>query len=270
MRDRWTGLALLTGGLAGLAFLLPLWAPEPTRAGALLLYAGAVTEAVQGFRRRTVASQRQAWFGAGLTLLLGILLGNIGWLAGAAITIIVAMAWTTGLMYFLPLVPPLSVVQPPGPWYDSFANAGVFVLLAMGLNIVVGLAGLLDLGYVAFYAIGAYTAAFLASPHFGGVSIVLFSDLPAGFPGIHLPFAVILVLAAALAARTTRTILYYGARTAGELYCTELFDALGVHIVLATGVWILVLMATFEAGKLEAKRVPEQAETAVPPRVELR
>ena len=35
-------------------------------------------------------------------------------------------------MYFLPLVPPLSVVQPPAPWYDSFANAGVFVLLAMG------------------------------------------------------------------------------------------------------------------------------------------
>jgi dihydroorotate dehydrogenase electron transfer subunit len=41
-------------------------------------------------------------------------------------------------------------------------------------------------------------------------------------------------LAAALAARNTRTILYYGARTAGELYCTELFDALGVTIVLAT------------------------------------
>jgi dihydroorotate dehydrogenase electron transfer subunit len=41
-------------------------------------------------------------------------------------------------------------------------------------------------------------------------------------------------LAAALAARNTRTVLYYGARTAGELYCTELFDALGVTIVLAT------------------------------------
>ena len=39
--------------------------------------------------------------------------------------------------------------------------------MAIGLNIVVGFAGLLDLGYVAFYAIGAYTAAFLASPHFG-------------------------------------------------------------------------------------------------------
>ncbi len=46
------------------------------------------------------------------------------------------------------------------PWYDSFANAGVFVLLAMGLNVVVGLAGLLDLGYAAFFAIGAYTYAY--------------------------------------------------------------------------------------------------------------
>src|SRR5260370_37811483 len=40
----------------------------------------------------------------------------------------------------------------------------LFVLLALGLNIVVGFAGLLDLGYAAFFAIGAYTAAFLTSP----------------------------------------------------------------------------------------------------------
>ena len=43
----------------------------------------------------------------------------------------------------------------------------IFGIMAIGLNIVAGFAGLLDLGYVAFYAIGAYTAAFLASPHFG-------------------------------------------------------------------------------------------------------
>ena len=41
------------------------------------------------------------------------------------------------------------------------------MMMALGLNIVVGYAGLLDLGYVAFYAIGAYTAAWFASPHFG-------------------------------------------------------------------------------------------------------
>jgi branched-chain amino acid transport system permease protein len=76
----------------------------------------------------------------------------------------------------------------------------IFAIMAIGLNIVIGFAGLLDLGYVAFYALGAYTAAFLASPHWGGVSVVLFSDLPAGFPGFHLPFVLLVWLAAAVAA----------------------------------------------------------------------
>ena len=52
-------------------------------------------------------------------------------------------------------------------WVDGFANAGVYVLLALGLNIVVGLAGLLDLGYAAFFAIGAYVYAYGASPFTG-------------------------------------------------------------------------------------------------------
>ena len=45
-------------------------------------------------------------------------------------------------------------------WVDSFAAPGVYVLLALGLNVVVGMAGLLDLGYAAFFAIGAYTYAY--------------------------------------------------------------------------------------------------------------
>jgi branched-chain amino acid transport system permease protein len=59
----------------------------------------------------------------------------------------------------------------------------LFVLLSLGLNIVVGFAGLLDLGYIAFYAVGAYTYALLASPHFN----------------LHLPFWVILPIGAAIA-----------------------------------------------------------------------
>ena len=47
----------------------------------------------------------------------------------------------------------------------------VFIMMAVGLNIVVGYAGLLDLGYVAFYAVGAYTAGWLASGHFQQVKI---------------------------------------------------------------------------------------------------
>jgi branched-chain amino acid transport system permease protein len=52
-------------------------------------------------------------------------------------------------------------------WVRILDFAILYVFLALGLNIVVGFAGLLDLGYIAFYAVGAYTWALLASPHFG-------------------------------------------------------------------------------------------------------
>jgi branched-chain amino acid transport system permease protein len=53
------------------------------------------------------------------------------------------------------------------PSIDTAVTMTIFIMMAIGLNIVVGYAGLLDLGYVAFYAMGAYTAAWFASPHFG-------------------------------------------------------------------------------------------------------
>lgn len=52
-------------------------------------------------------------------------------------------------------------------WVRVLDFALLYVMLALGLNIVVGMAGLLDLGYIAFYAVGAYLYALLASPHFG-------------------------------------------------------------------------------------------------------
>ena len=55
---------------------------------------------------------------------------------------------------------------------------GLYVLLGLGLNIVVGYAGLLDLGYVAFFAIGAYTTAILTSPELGFFSLSFWSALP--------------------------------------------------------------------------------------------
>ena len=69
-------------------------------------------------------------------------------------------------------------------WVRIIDFALLYTMLALGLNIVVGFAGLLDLGYIAFYAVGAYTYALLASPHFG----------------VHLPFWVLIPLGAALAA----------------------------------------------------------------------
>lgn len=51
---------------------------------------------------------------------------------------------------------------------EVLSNIGLFILMGLGLNIVVGFAGLLDLGYVAFFAIGAYTVGVLTSPERGG------------------------------------------------------------------------------------------------------
>ena len=58
-----------------------------------------------------------------------------------------------------------------------------FTMMAIGLNIVVGYAGLLDLGYVAFYAVGAYTAGWFASQQFDQVTIHFGSSVPNDLPG---------------------------------------------------------------------------------------
>jgi branched-chain amino acid transport system permease protein len=87
---------------------------------------------------------------------------------------------------------------------QNFGNAWVriadmsllYVLLALGLNIVVGYAGLLDLGYVAFFAVGAYLYGLLASPHL----VESFPAMAALFPsGLHLSLWLVLPLAAGLA-----------------------------------------------------------------------
>ena len=64
-------------------------------------------------------------------------------------------------------------------WVRILDFAILYVFLALGLNIVVGFAGLLDLGYIAFYAVGAYTWALLASPHFG-LHLPIWPILPIG------------------------------------------------------------------------------------------
>jgi branched-chain amino acid transport system permease protein len=70
-------------------------------------------------------------------------------------------------------------------WTQILGDIGIYVMLGIGLNVVVGFAGLLDLGYVAFYAIGAYGYALLASPQFG-IHIPFWVMLPAcvGFAAI--------------------------------------------------------------------------------------
>ena len=82
------------------------------------------------------------------------------------------------------VLPPFSGFGHQKDWVGGFADAGVFVLLAVGLNVVVGFAGLLDLGYAAFFAIGAYTYGYGAST----------------FTGLQTPFWIMLAIGAIVAA----------------------------------------------------------------------
>lgn len=77
----------------------------------------------------------------------------------------------------------------------SMGEIMIYILMALGLNIVVGYAGLLDLGYVAFWALGGYVAGWLMSGHFDQWTVNFFGNPPAGLPnGIHLNFLLVLVL----------------------------------------------------------------------------
>jgi len=97
-------------------------------------------------------------------------------------------------------------------WVRIMDMALLYIMLALGLNIVVGFAGLLDLGYIAFYAIGAYTAGLLASPQFADVLQSFVDTYPAlghflvmlfgaqiSAHGIHLSIWLIVPLSALIA-----------------------------------------------------------------------
>jgi branched-chain amino acid transport system permease protein len=83
---------------------------------------------------------------------------------------------------------------------QTCTTALAYIVMALGLNIVVGFAGLLDLGYVAFFAIGAYTAGWFGSGFFSRVGggegwHILVSGFASKLPGIHVNFLLILVIA---------------------------------------------------------------------------
>src|SRR2546425_6452493 len=94
------------------------------------------------------------------------------------------VAWIGVVVVAMALVAlPFALAGIGTAWVRITNTAILYVFLALGLNIVVGFAGLLDLGYIAFYAVGAYVYALLASPHFD----------------LHLPFWVVLPLGAGIA-----------------------------------------------------------------------
>ncbi|HXN90999.1 MAG TPA: hypothetical protein VN906_05895 [Candidatus Sulfotelmatobacter sp.] len=94
-------------------------------------------------------------------------------------------------VFIVPAIANFTQGTSSGVVLDQVANAGVFVLLAIGLNIVVGFAGLLDLGYAAFFAIGAYTYAMLGSG---------WLDVTAIHHAVHIPFWILLFVGMGLAA----------------------------------------------------------------------
>ncbi|MFY3385640.1 ABC transporter permease subunit [Paracidovorax sp. MALMAid1276] len=103
--------------------------------------------------------------------------------------------WIIGAIALLVL--PLILQSFGNAWVRIADLALLYVLLALGLNIVVGYAGLLDLGYVAFYAVGAYLFALMASPHLADN----FAAFAAMFPdGLHTSLWVVIPVAALLAA----------------------------------------------------------------------
>ncbi len=117
-----------------------------------------------------------------------------------------------------------------------------YVVMALGLNVVVGFAGLLDLGYVAFFAIGAYTIGWLGSGFFAYINHskgvhILVSGYPATLPGIHMNFILVLIAAAGFAALAGAIIGLPTLRLRGD-YIAIVTLAFGeiIHDVAVNGV----------------------------------
>jgi len=106
------------------------------------------------------------------------------------------MAQWLFLALLLCITPWLCLFAGGNYWVRVLDFALLYIFLALGLNIVVGFAGLLDLGYIAFYAVGAYCAGLMASPHL----LNSFAHLKELFPlGIHTSYWLILPIAALVA-----------------------------------------------------------------------
>jgi branched-chain amino acid transport system permease protein len=111
------------------------------------------------------------------------------WFAGAMIAL--------GLSYplIVEYLKDIPVIGDFVPETSSMVVMMIFTMMALGLNVVVGYAGLLDLGYVAFYAAGAYVAGWLASLHFEDITFHIGSAVDGDLPGIHFNMWLVLIAA---------------------------------------------------------------------------
>jgi len=104
----------------------------------------------------------------------------------AWLLIVVVIAYALPYLNFFPLS-----TEPGNDWALACFSMAVYALIAIGLNVVVGYAGLLDLGYVAFFAVGSYTAAMLTSPDSPFVKIPYLWTIPVAI-AVTMTFGIIL------------------------------------------------------------------------------
>jgi branched-chain amino acid transport system permease protein len=134
------------------------------------------------------------------------------------------------------------IFAPGDTFLFDLVETVAYVVMALGLNVVVGFAGLLDLGYVAFFAIGAYTIGWLGSGFFAYINHskgvhILVSGYPATLPGIHMNFILVLIAAAGFAALAGAIIGLPTLRLRGD-YIAIVTLAFGeiIHDVAVNGV----------------------------------
>jgi branched-chain amino acid transport system permease protein len=107
------------------------------------------------------AEKKQGWREGGGTR--GWFGRQPAWLRGVILVVVAVLAYLLPYAAKVPIIGP-QVVTEGIDWPSALFNMSYYVLLALGLNVVVGFSGLLDLGYVGFFAVGAYSVALLTSP----------------------------------------------------------------------------------------------------------
>src|SRR5881296_2834473 len=175
-------------------------------------------------RYRGLDDRQQRQVGIVLRVAIVILLFFIGWPVALLVAALFTAQFAVGYLprpyrkygrFAIPLIVLLVVLTYPFylgnlgtmsllgdyPTLGTVTIMGVFSMMAVGLNIVVGYAGLLDLGYVAFYAMGSYMAGWLASSQFsqvnvrfGGIGVIQ------GLTGIHISIWLVLLAAGLMTA----------------------------------------------------------------------
>lgn len=176
----WSGavIAWLLGTAVGYVSVNDRLIPNPkvgaqvgARAGLMLGIWVAVASLIEGLILRPLTGRAPIPFAQALLYAIVSLVLATGW--SALMTAIHGLpdrrqrqAITLTVAFILLIFPFIDQIARTG-WIDEVIIIQIFALLALGLNIPVGYAGLLDLGYAAFFAIGAYTTGMLSSPHLG-------------------------------------------------------------------------------------------------------